>query len=72
MKIGIVGMNKTLCKEEFTSCEIVQENKQLQNNWNELKEWLEDEKPTKDMNENFIMIRLSDLKNKMQELESRK
>ena len=37
--------------------------------WNELKRWLEEEKPTEDMNENFIMIRLSDLKEKMQELE---
>lgn len=45
--------------------------RELQNNRNELKEWLKDEKPTKDMNENFIMIRLSDLKNKMQEIESR-
>ena len=34
-----------------------------------LKQWLEEEKPTKDMNENFIMIRLSDLKAKIQDLE---
>ena len=34
-----------------------------------LKQWLEEEKPTKDMNENFIIIRLSDLKAKIQELE---
>ena len=32
---------KTLCTEEFTSCEIVKENQQLQTNWNELKKWLE-------------------------------
>lgn len=38
-------------------------------NWNEIKEWIEEEKPTDDMNENFIMIRLSDLKEKMQEIE---
>ena len=34
-----------------------------------VKEWLEEEKSTKDMNENFIMIRLSDLKAKIEDLE---
>lgn len=53
-----------------------QENKSLQSQLKakeevitKLKQWLEEEKPTKDMNENFIIIRLSDLKAKIQELE---
>lgn len=44
----------------------------LQINWKELNKWIEEQKATEDMNENFIMIRLSDLKNKMQEIESGK
>ena len=44
------------------------ENKHYKHIIDELEKWLEEEKPTEDMNENFIMIRLSDLKNKLQEL----
>lgn len=64
-EVGILSLSygNYVSLEDYMKC---------QSNWNELKEWLENEKPTKDMNENFIMIRLSDLKNKMQELESRK
>ena len=36
-------MRKTLCKEEFTICEIVIENQRLESNWNELKEWLKEQ-----------------------------
>ena len=46
--------------------------KELKHILDELEKWLEEEKPTEGMNENFIMIRLSDLKNKIKELKGDK
>lgn len=81
-------MNEDILKEEIAMLESNNRSMQeemartwekhdkLQNNWNELKEWIETFKPSyqKNMiiNEHFIMIRMSDLKTKMQEIESRK
>ena len=48
--------------------ELSKENQKLTHIIEELEKWLEEEKPTEDMNENFILIRLSDLKDKLKQL----
>lgn len=45
------------------------ESKHLETKWKDLKRWLEEQKPTEDMHESFIAIRLADIKKKMKELE---
>ena len=65
-------MNENILKEEIAMLE--SNNRSLQqykNNWNELKEWLED-KAEKNMN--FVVYRsfFNAVKHKMLELESRK
>lgn len=59
------GLNKVRLKRKKWKYQYYKE----RNKNKELKKWLEEEKPTEDMNENFIMIRLSDLKDKIRELE---
>lgn len=59
------------CKAKYTIMQLQQENKQLKDNWNKLKKWVNKHYNYYMNNEDYIGGRLcfTDMKNKIQELE---
>ena len=64
---SITNSKKQLEFYKDLSEQLQRENKQLQNNWNELKEWLEEYRKNKD-----ILVPVSIVKLEMKRIESRK